>query len=161
MFILSGVGFVLYRTGKISNEGSKNIGNILIFLALPCVIINGFLGERSQERLVGLLVSALLALLVLFLSMLVSRILCGRHALDNFAGSFSNPGFFGVPIIVASLTDGAVFYPSSLAYFSFLHSFQCHLFLANASNTLQMSIHRSPCLQLESMRHRQNLAQCF
>lgn len=117
MFILSGVGFVLYRTGKISNEGSKNIGNILIFLALPCVIINGFLVERSQERLIGLLVSALFALLVLGLSMLISRILCGRHALDNFAGSFSNPGFFGVPIIVASLTDGAVFYIASFIAF--------------------------------------------
>lgn len=117
MFILSGIGFVLYKTGKISNEGSKNIGNILIFLSLPCVIINGFLVEYSREKLAALGISAVLALVVLLLSMLISRICCGRHALNNFAGSFSNPGFFGVPIIVATFSSGAVFYIASFIAF--------------------------------------------
>lgn len=43
MFLLAGVGYVCFRTGKITMEGIKNIGNILIYLSLPCVIINGFL----------------------------------------------------------------------------------------------------------------------
>lgn len=117
MFLLSFVGFLLYKTKKISNEGSKNIGNILIFLSLPCVIINGFLVEYSKERLIGLGLSAVLALFVLLLSMAISRLICGKHALDNFAGSFSNPGFFGVPIILATYGDGAVFYIASFIAF--------------------------------------------
>jgi len=122
MFILAAVGFAMYKGKKISDEGSKAIGNILIFLSLPCVIINGFLVERTTERLQGLWVSALLALGMLLLSMLVSRIILGRRALDNFAGSFSNPGFFGVPLIVASFDDGAVFYIA--AFIAFLNLLQ-------------------------------------
>lgn len=117
MFLLSAVGFLMFRAGKISSEGSKCIGNILVFLSLPCVIIRGFLVEKTPERVSGLLISAFFALLILLLSMLVSRLLLGRHALDNFGGSFSNPGFFGVPIIVATFSDGAVFYVASFIAF--------------------------------------------
>ena len=117
MFVLSLVGYIMFRTGKITNEGSKSIGNILVYLSLPCVIISGFLVENTKERVLALGVSAALALLVLILAMLVSRIVFGRHALNNFAGSFSNPGFFGAPIIVASFSDGAIFYIASFIAF--------------------------------------------
>ena len=122
MFILMGVGMILYKTGKISNEGSKTLGNILVFLVLPCVIINGFLVEKTPERVRGLIMSIVLSLVVLLLSMLITRIVCRRHAIDNFGGSFSNPAFFGVPIIVATLSDGAVFYMA--AFIAFLNLLQ-------------------------------------
>lgn len=122
MFILSLVGYVMFKTKKISMEGSKNLGNILIFLSLPCVIINGFMVERSPERLLGLLISAVAALVVLALAMIISRLVMGRDAIGNFAGSFSNPGFFGIPLITAMLADGAVFYIA--AFIAFLNLLQ-------------------------------------
>lgn len=117
MILLAAVGYVMFRTGKISQEGSKSMGNLLIFLSLPCVIINSFLVERTPERITGFFVSALMALLVLVLSMMISRLILGRHAIDNFAGSFANPGFFGVPLIVASIGQGGVFYIASFIAF--------------------------------------------
>lgn len=122
MMVLAAVGYAMFKTGKISQEGSKSLGNILIFLSLPCVIINSFLVERTPERITGFFVSALMALLVLLVSMLVSRLILGRHAIDNFAGSFSNPGFFGVPLIVASIGNGGVFYIA--AFIAFLNLLQ-------------------------------------
>ena len=122
MFILAGIGFIMFRAKKISNEGSKTIGNILIYLSLPCVIIRGFLVEYSPERVRGLEISALLALLVLLLSMLIARLCCRKHAIDNFAGSFSNPGFFGIPIIAATFGSDAVFYVA--AFVAFLNLLQ-------------------------------------
>ena len=74
MFLLSGVGYIMFRTKKISMEGSKSIGNILIYLSLPCVIINGFLVERTREALIGLGLSALAAALMLAVAIFVSRI---------------------------------------------------------------------------------------
>lgn len=117
MVLLAGVGFAMFRSGKISGEGSKALGNILIYLSLPCVIINSFLVERTPERLSGLLVSTVLAVVVLALSMGISRLVLGRHAIDNFSGSFSNPGFFGAPLIVASIGSGGVFYIASFIAF--------------------------------------------
>lgn len=122
MILLAAVGYVMFRTGKISQEGSKSMGNLLIFLSLPCVIINSFLVERTPERITGFFISALMALLVLVLSMIISRLILGKHAIDNFAGSFANPGFFGVPLIVASIGQGGVFYIA--AFIAFLNLLQ-------------------------------------
>ena len=110
MLLLAGIGFLMFRAGKITAEGSKTIGNILIYLSLPCVILNSFLVERTPERLAGLWISALLAAAVLAIAVLLSRLVLGRHAIDSFAGAFSNPGFFGVPLIVASIGGENTFY---------------------------------------------------
>lgn len=110
MFLLAGLGFALFRAGKISQEGSKALGNILIYLALPSVIINGFLVERTAEHMTGILYSALAAAALLLISILISRFFFRRDAIAAFSGAFSNPGFFGVPLIIASMGQGAVFY---------------------------------------------------
>ena len=68
MLILAVIGYLMFKTGKISSEGSKALGNILIFLSLPCVIINGFLVDRTPERITGLFISAALAAVVLVMS---------------------------------------------------------------------------------------------
>lgn len=118
MFLLAAVGYICFRTRKITMEGSRNLGNILIYLSLPCVILNSFLVEYSTERLMGLIYSSLAALLVVIVSILISRLFFSKDAILCFASSFSNPGFFGVPLIVASLSDGAVFYIATFIAFA-------------------------------------------
>lgn len=110
MFLLAGVGYICFRTKKITLEGSRNIGNILIYLSLPCVIINSFLVDFSNERLMGMLYSTLAAIGVVIVSIVISRLFFSKDAILNFASSFSNPGFFGIPLIVATINEGAVFY---------------------------------------------------
>ena len=110
MFLLAGIGFLLFKGGKITLEGSKTLGNILIFGSLPAVIINGFRIERTAEHVSGLLWSALAALIVVMLSILISHFVFRKDGVAAFATSFANPGFFGIPLIVASLGQGAVFY---------------------------------------------------
>ena len=104
MFLLSGVGYLMFRGKKISLEGSRNLGNILLYLSLPCVIINGFLVEKTPERLAGLGISAVMALIILLASMLLSRLILGRNAIENF------------------LSNGAVFYIA--AFIAFLNLLQ-------------------------------------
>ena len=122
MFLLAGVGYALVKAGKISKEGSKSIGSILLTVSLPCVIVNSFLVERTPERLLGLAWSAGAAAVILALSMLIARLFFPRDGVACFAGAFSNPGFFGVPLITALLGNGAVFYIA--AYIAFLNLLQ-------------------------------------
>ena len=110
MFLLGGLGYLLFRSGKVTEEGSRALGNILIYLALPATIINGFLVERNAEHLLGILYSAIGAAALLLISMLISRAFFRRDPIAAFAGAFSNPGFFGIPLIIASVGQGAVFY---------------------------------------------------
>lgn len=122
MFLLAGIGYLMFRCGKVTLEGSKTIGNILIYLVLPCVIVNSFLVERTREHLIGLGLSAVLALVILLLSILVSRFFFQNDPIAAFGGAFSNPGFFGVPLIIASLSESAVFYIA--AFIGFLNLLQ-------------------------------------
>ena len=117
MFLLGALGFFLFRGKKVSQEGSRALGNILIYLALPATIINGFLVERTAEHLLGILYSAIGAAVLLLVSMLISRAFFRRDAIAAFAGAFSNPGFFGIPLIIASVGQGAVFYVACFVAF--------------------------------------------
>ena len=110
MFLLAGIGFLLFRCGKVTREGSRTIGNILIYVSLPAVIINGFLVERTAEHVYGLLWSAAASFVLLLVSVLVSHFVFRKDPVGAFASSFSNPGFFGIPLVIAALGEGAVFY---------------------------------------------------
>lgn len=117
MFLLGALGFLLFRGKKVSQEDSRVLGNILIYLALPATIINGFLVERTPEHLLGILYSALAAAVLLLVSMLISRAFFRKDPIASFAGAFSNPGFFGIPLIIASAGRGAVFYVACFVAF--------------------------------------------
>ena len=110
MFLLAGLGFALFKGRKITADGSRALANILIYLALPAVIINSFLVDRTAAHLLGILYSAVAAAVLLVISALVSRLLFKKDAIAAFAATFSNPGFFGVPLIISSVGQGAVFY---------------------------------------------------
>ena len=110
MFLIAAIGFIAFRTGKISNEGSKTIGNLLIYISLPAVIVKGFMVERTEERMVGLLISMAAAAVTLTICVVVSRLCFRKDPIASFGAAFSNPGFFGIPLITAILDEGAVFY---------------------------------------------------
>ena len=62
MFLLALAGFILFRSGKLTKEGSRNITNLLVYIAIPSVIINSFLAERTQQKLNGFVLSMVLGL---------------------------------------------------------------------------------------------------
>ncbi len=122
MFLLAAVGYCLFRAGKITPEGNKVLGNLLIHIALPCVIINSFIVERTVERMLGLLVSALGAAVILFISVLCARFFFKKDPIAHFGAAFSNPGFFGIPLILSSIGNDGVFYIA--AFVAFLNLLQ-------------------------------------
>lgn len=110
MFLLALAGFILFRSGKLTKEGSRNITNLLVYIAIPSVIINSFLAERTQQKLNGFVLSMVLGLGLLILAILVARLCFPRDEIADFAVSFSNAGFIGIPLITDVLGAEAVFY---------------------------------------------------
>lgn len=137
MFLLAGIGFILFKTGKISQEGSKALGNILIYAALPAVIINSFLVERTPEHVAGIFYSGIGAAVLILLAIAVSRLVFRKDAIAAFAGAFSNPGFFGVPLIAASVGQGAVFYVACFIAFLNIGQWTYGVSLLNGQPILQ------------------------
>lgn len=110
MFLYMMIGFLLFRTRKITAAGSRELGTLLLWLVIPAVIINSFCVEFSLEKLRALLVSGALGAAALVLAMLVAKLIFPKCPIDQFAAAFSNAGFMGIPIVQAALGTEAVFY---------------------------------------------------
>ncbi len=110
MFLFMMIGAFLFRKKIVTEAGSESLAGLLIYLILPCVIINGFLVNRSPEKIQGFFISLVVSILLLGISVFVSRKLFFKNPIGHFAAAFSNPGFFGIPLIAATLGADSVFY---------------------------------------------------
>lgn len=72
MFLYLIIGYVFYRTGLITQEGSKALAHLLLYCVLPCVVLKSFCIEYSEKGAVELAVSIAAGAGVLLLSMAVS-----------------------------------------------------------------------------------------
>ena len=111
MALLAAVGVYLSRKGFLSPQGTKDLGAILLRVIIPCVIVKSYITEFSRERLLELALSAGLALIGVILAMVISYLVFGkRRRLENFAASFCNAGFIGIPLAQAIIGEEGVFY---------------------------------------------------
>ena len=111
MALLAAVGVYLSRKGFLSPQGTKDLGAILLRVIIPCVIVKSYITEFSRERLLELALSAGLTLIGFILAMVISYLVFGkRRRLENFAASFCNAGFIGIPLAQAIIGEEGVFY---------------------------------------------------
>lgn len=107
-------GYALYKGGKITQEGSRVIANMLLWLIIPVVMVRPFCAECTPEKLAVLGSGFLLSTIALALSIAVSLLIYRKHPLDCFASAFSNCGFIGIPLVAAALGEEAVFFISGM-----------------------------------------------
>jgi len=104
------IGYLLFKGRKIDVAGSRSFAAMLVWVIIPSTVIKSCLVAYSPQRLVELAQCFLLAAAVLALAMAVSRLCFKKDPVAQFAGSFSNAGFIGIPLVQASFGDEAVFY---------------------------------------------------
>ncbi len=110
MFLLIATGYVLFRSKKITLAGSRDMASLMVTIVIPAVIINSFSSPYSPQKAKALVLCILLSALLLAVSLIVSHLFFRGHAIDDFASGFSNPGFFGIPLVQAAFGSEAVFY---------------------------------------------------
>ena len=111
MALLIAVGVVLRRKGYLSEQGTKDLGAILLRIIIPCVIIKSYIVPRTPERIQALALSAGLALLGFLVAMVLAYVVFGkRRRMENFAAAFCNAGFIGIPLAQAAIGEEGVFY---------------------------------------------------
>ncbi len=109
MFILIFVGAALYKFNKLTDAGAKSLVNVLVYLIVPCMIFQSFQLERTPATTLRLFLSAIGALVILLLSMLVGQLFYKKDGVASFGVAFSNAGFFGLPLVSACLGEDGVF----------------------------------------------------
>lgn len=128
---------MLYKKRIITDEGTKDIGKLLVYFILPCAIINSCNMEYSREKALGLLLSFLAAAAAFALSVIISRVFFRRTMpVESFGAAFSNAGFMGIPLVSSIIGSEAVYY--AVAFVAVLNILQCtygvYLITGNKSN---------------------------
>ena len=119
MFALMLLGLLLSRRGMISEQGSRDLSNVLLYAVIPCVILRSYMSEFSTEKLRAMGLSALIAVITFAASIAVAYLTCGtRHRIENFAVAFGNAGFIGIPLVTAVFGPEAAFYVVSFSTFA-------------------------------------------
>ena len=119
MFALMLLGLLLSRRGMITEQGSRDLSNVLLYTVIPCVILRSYMSEFSTEKLRAMGLSALIAVIAFAASIAVAYLPCGtRHRIENFAVAFGNAGFIGIPLVTAVFGPEAAFYVVSFSTFA-------------------------------------------
>lgn len=119
MFALMLLGLLLSRRGMITEQGSRDLSNVLLYAVIPCVILRSYISEFSTEKLRAMGLSALIAVIAFVASIAVAYLTCGtRHRIENFAVAFGNAGFIGIPLVTAVFGPEAAFYVVSFSTFA-------------------------------------------
>ncbi len=115
LFILMAVGFVATKVGLITEKGSAQLVDLLLYIVTPAVIINAFLQmEYTRERLTYIAIMAGCVLLVHLLGFAVALPVFHRAPLQQksilrLSVVFSNCGFMSLPLASALFGPEGVF----------------------------------------------------
>jgi len=108
-------GFLLVRRKLLTTEDSKVISMIILYVASPCAILNSFMIEFSQDKLIGLGIAFFGAILVhiifIPLANLIAKI-TGFTPIEKATLIYSNSGNLIIPLVGAILGKEWVLYTS-------------------------------------------------
>lgn len=113
LFLMGFVGFIMVKSGKFKEEDSKVISYIVVYVCSPCVIVNAFQIDFTAEKLQGLLLAALAAVLVHIVLIGGGKLLekpLHLNGIEKASIEYSNAGNLIIPLVAAVLGEEWVFY---------------------------------------------------
>ncbi|MDD6326790.1 MAG: AEC family transporter [Lachnospiraceae bacterium] len=113
LFLMIFMGFLIVKTGLLKDEDSKVLSKIVLYLIVPCVIVNAFQVDYTPQTVRGLLIAFAASLLTQVLLLVILSAL-GRllHLNEVEVASiyYSNSGNLIVPIVTSVLGEEWVLY---------------------------------------------------
>lgn len=109
VFILIGLGYFAFKQGLIKAEAMSSLGNIVLYCAIPAVMIGGLSKIHISEIvepyfLLAYGIGSLLNLLfAIFLTLKLQRNLLTKSAIQSLGMSIPNSMFVGFPVLSLSL----------------------------------------------------------
>lgn len=110
------MGFILVRTDLLKPEDSKSLSIVVLYLILPCVIINAFsvkYTENIRNGLILALVAAVLIHIALLILIKVLEKIFHLDAVEKASIIYSNSANLIIPLIVSVLGAQWVIYSSA------------------------------------------------
>lgn len=113
MFVLMAIGYALYRMRILDNVGTKQITDIVIYVACPAITLRTLMVDFDPGRLADAGFCFVLTAVVTALSIPLTRLFFSKEdGVARYGAIFSNSGFIGISIVRGVLGDECVFYLS-------------------------------------------------
>ena len=113
LFIMIFMGYAVVKMGLLKDEDSKVLSTLVLYLIVPCVILNAFQVDYTPEKVSGLELACIASLLLLFILLpivnLIGKVL-HLNEVETMSIYYSNSGNLIVPLVAFMLGDKWVFY---------------------------------------------------
>ena len=110
------MGYTVVKAGLMKSSESKSVSVIMVYLVIPCVILNAFQVEYTPDVQKGLLLACAAAVAVHILFLLLTAILKKPLHLDVIERAtiiYSNAGILVIPLVQELLGQEYVIYSSA------------------------------------------------
>lgn len=116
LFVIMFMGYAVVKAGLMKSSESKSVSVIMVYLVIPCVILNAFHVEYTPDVQKGLLLACAAAVAVHILFLLLTAILKKPLHLDVIERAtiiYSNAGILVIPLVQELLGQEYVIYSSA------------------------------------------------
>ena len=116
LFVIMFIGYAVVKAGLMKSSESKSVSVIMVYLVIPCVILNAFQVEYTPDVQKGLLLACAAAVAVHILFLLLTAILKKPLHLDVIERAtiiYSNAGILVIPLVQELLGQEYVIYSSA------------------------------------------------
>ena len=116
LFVIMFMGYTVVKAGLMKSSESKSVSVIMVYLVIPCVILNAFQVEYTPDVQKGLLLACAAAVAVHILFLLLTAILKKPLHLDVIERAtliYSNAGILVIPLLQELLGQEYVIYSSA------------------------------------------------
>lgn len=83
LFIMILLGFILVKSSLLTKQDSKVLSTVALYIINPCVIINAFQVQYSQDVKNGIILSFLAAIIVHIIYIVMARMLGKVYTLNG------------------------------------------------------------------------------
>lgn len=116
LFAIMLMGYAVVKAGLMKSSESKSISVVMVYLVIPCVIIDAFQVDYTSDVKKGLLLACAAAVLVHVLFLILTTILKQVLQLDTIERAtviYSNAGILVIPLVQNLLGQEYVIYSSA------------------------------------------------
>lgn len=113
LFLMIFMGYLIVKTGLVRDDDSKVLSKIILYLIVPCVIINAFQVDYTTDTVKGLLIAfaaSVMTQVILLIVISVAGKLLHLNEVEVASVYYSNSGNLIVPIVTFILGQEWVLY---------------------------------------------------
>lgn len=113
LFLMIFMGYLIVKTGLVMDDDSKVLSKIILYLIVPCVIINAFQVDYTTDTVKGLLIAfaaSVMTQVVLLIVISAAGKLLHLNEVEIASVYYSNSGNLIVPIVTFILGQEWVLY---------------------------------------------------